>query len=227
MSDALIGLTTTFEMSTLAAPTVWTFIGEIFNLNPPAFEDATVDVTNFDSPGGVREFIAGLTEPGSASFEMNYVPGSASDLFLIASKGVTRHCRLTFPNGVIITFDGIRETYEPQIPVDDRMTANVSFKVDGEPSQSAASIPVNAVKPAISGIPQVGVTLTAYEGVWSPGGVFTYQWKNAGVDIGGATSKTYVPVSGDIGDVLSVVVTATNTEGNASATSANSAAVLA
>ena len=103
----------------------------------------------------------------------------------------------------------------------------MSFKVSGSPAQAAVSAPVNSVKPAISGIPQVGVVLTAFDGVWSPGGIFTYQWKNAGVDIGGETGKTYTPVVGDVGDVLSVVVTATNTEGNASATSANSAAVLA
>lgn len=226
-TQADIGLGTTFEMATVAAPTVWTFIAEIFNLTPPAFTDATIDVTNFDSPNNTREFIAGLTEPGSASFEMNYVPGSASDLFLLAHASETMKCRLTFPNGVVITFDGVRENYEPQVPVDDRMTANVSFKVSGDPVQAAASAPVNVVKPSIAGIPQTGVVLTAHEGTWSPGGVFTYQWKNAGVDIGGETSKTYTVVVGDVGDKLSVVVTATNGAGATPATSADSAIVIA
>lgn len=226
-TQADIGIGTLFEMATLAAPTVFTAIGEIFNLTPPAFSDATIDVTNFDSPNNTREFIAGLTEPGSASFEMNYVPGSASDLFLLDSAGVTRVCRITFPNGVMITFNGVRETYEPQVPVDDRMTANVSFKVSGDPDQDAASAPVNVTKPAISGIPQVGVVLTAFDGTWGPGGVFTYQWKNAGVNIGGEINKTYTPVAGDIGDKLSVVVTATNGAGATAATSADSAIVIA
>lgn len=226
-TQADIGIGTVFEMATLAAPTVFTAIGEIFNLTPPAFTDATIDVTNFDSPNNTREFIPGLTEPGSASFEMNYVPGSASDLYLLAHANETMVCRITFPNGVMVTFNGIRETYEPQVPVDDRMTANVSFRVSGDPDQDAASAPVNVVKPSISGIPQTGVVLTAYEGTWAPGGVFTYQWKNNAVNIGGATNKEYTVVAGDVGDVLTVAVTATNGTGATTATSANSAIVIA
>lgn len=226
-TEAEIGMGTVFEMATVAAPTVWTHIGEIFDMTPPAATDETIEVTNFDSPNRTREYIPGLSDMGSFAFEMNYVPGSASDLFLIASRGVTRKCRITFANGVIITFDGVRESYEPSLPVDDRMTASVSFKVSGDPEQTAASAPVNVVKPSIAGIPQVGVTLTAHEGVWSPGGTFTYQWKSDTVDIGGATSKTYIPVVGDIADTLTVVVTATNTEGSASATSAGAIDVIA
>lgn len=89
------------------------------------------------------------------------------------------------------------------------------------PTNGAA--PVNTVTPAISGVLTSGQVLTAYEGVWS-GGVdsYTYQWKSEGVDIGGATSKTYTLVGGDVGDNISVAVTATNAAGSTTATSAAS-----
>lgn len=85
---------------------------------------------------------------------------------------------------------------------------------------SAGAAPVNTVLPAISGVLTVGEVLTAYDGVWT-GGVdsYTYQWKRGGVDIGGATSKTYTLVVGDQATNISVVVTATNTAGSTSATS--------
>ena len=93
---------------------------------------------------------------------------------------------------------------------------------------TAGAAPVNTVLPAIAGIAQQGVVLHALPGTWT-GGVdsYTYVWKNEGVAIGGATSATYTPVSGDVGDNLTVTVTATNAAGSQSATSAETTPVLA
>ena len=90
-----------------------------------------------------------------------------------------------------------------------------------------AATPVNSLLPSISGIAQVGQTLTAHPGTWSGNPVFTWQWKKAGVNIAGATGKTYVPVVGDIAAAITVAVTATNSTGNATATSGATANVIA
>ncbi|WP_206377374.1 hypothetical protein [Sphingobium sp. TB-6] len=92
----------------------------------------------------------------------------------------------------------------------------------------AGTIPRNTVAPAITGTAQVGQTLTVTNGTWA-GNSATYarQWRANGVNIGGATATTYVPVSGDVGKVITCVVTATNSTGSASATSNASAAVAA
>jgi len=91
------------------------------------------------------------------------------------------------------------------------------------------AIPVNITIPTISGTAQVGQTLTAAtNGTWtnSPSS-YTYQWNDGGVPIGGATANTYVPVSGDIGDLISVSVTAINGLGpSLPATSAATSAVI-
>ena len=63
--------------------------------------------------------------------------------------------------------------------------------------------------PTISGTPQVGQTLTATKGTWTNSPTsFTYQWNRAGTPIGGATAATYVPVSADVGNTLTISVTA-------------------
>lgn len=83
-------------------------------------------------------------------------------------------------------------------------------------------IPANINKPMIGtdGTPAVGETLSSYPGTWSgTTAIYTYQWKNAGVAIPGATDPTYVPVAGDSGDTITLTVTATNGAGSASATS--------
>jgi hypothetical protein len=73
----------------------------------------------------------------------------------------------------------------------------------------------------------VGQTLTATTGTWTHNPTsFTYQWNRAGTAIGGATASTYVPVTGDLGNTLTVSVVATNSGGSSSpATSAATRAV--
>lgn len=94
---------------------------------------------------------------------------------------------------------------------------------------AALSAPANLQLPAISGVAQVGETLTALEGVWSNNPTsYQYQWVNDDSgDLVGAINKTYTPQVSDEGDAISVKVTAINAAGNATAESAPSAGVLA
>ena len=96
------------------------------------------------------------------------------------------------------------------------------------PPPPPPSAPSNTAAPKISGTAQAGQTLTASSGSWSgttPIG-YTYQWQQDGAtNIGAATSSSYEPVATDVGHTLDVVVTASNSVGKASATSAQTAAV--
>ena len=95
--------------------------------------------------------------------------------------------------------------------------------------------PENLALPVVSGVAEVGRTLSGSSGSWSgtaPIG-FAYRWQRcdgagAGcVDVAGATSASYVVVAGDVGSRLRVVVTASNGAGSASAVSVASAVVVA
>src|ERR1700694_5549737 len=82
---------------------------------------------------------------------------------------------------------------------------------------AAGSVPVNTALPTIAGTAQVGQTLTATNGTWTNSPTsFTYQWNRAGTAIGGATASTYVPVSADVGNTLTVSVVAANSGGSSS-----------
>jgi hypothetical protein len=66
--------------------------------------------------------------------------------------------------------------------------------------------------PTLEGTPQVGQTLTANEGVWTPfveG--FTYVWKRGDTVIEGAAGRVYVLQVADLGQVVTVTVTASTT----------------
>jgi len=93
-----------------------------------------------------------------------------------------------------------------------------------------AGAPANTLLPSISGIAQVGQTLTAIEGSWNGSPVFSYQWQeddSGWVNISGATGNSYVVGAGVLGNAVRVVVTGTNTSGSTSVNSAATADVIA
>ncbi len=92
--------------------------------------------------------------------------------------------------------------------------------------------PTNNALPVITGLPEEGYDLSTSTGAWAgPSLVYSYQWYNADPaseygpmgtpsEISGATSSTYTLQSTDVGKMVMVAVTASNPQGNASATSA-------
>ena len=92
--------------------------------------------------------------------------------------------------------------------------------------------PVNTAPPTISGSAQQGQTLTASPGSWSGAQPisFAFQWQRCDangancVNVGSATS-TYTLASTDVGSTIVVAVTASNTAGSASASSATTMVV--
>lgn len=227
-TEASIGYGSLFDISRDSEAT-WIPVGEVYDITPPNDTVDEIDATHMQSPNRTREFIPGLIDPGEASFEQNFIPGSASDVLIRELKGAGERvrCRITFPNGVTWKFSGWVSGYEPAVPTDDKMTATVTWRVTGPTVSTPAAAPANSLLPAISGVAQVGQVLTAYTGRWTNSPSFAFQWKKGGVNIASATASTYTPVVGDVGAAITVAVTATNSAGNASATSAATANVIA
>lgn len=102
--------------------------------------------------------------------------------------------------------------------------------VFGQPgnSQAASSVkPTPKTLPTITGTAEVGITLVATRGTWNGKPTsFHFAWARcnttgaACLAIGGATAKIYTPTAGDIGHTLRVTVTAKNTSGSTTASSA-------
>jgi hypothetical protein len=90
--------------------------------------------------------------------------------------------------------------------------------------------PINVSAVTIPGTaPVVNQAFTATGGTWNanPTETDSYQWYKDDVLISGATSISYTPVEADIGGILHVVETATNSQGSATSQSSDSLAVLA
>ena len=101
----------------------------------------------------------------------------------------------------------------------------------GVGSAASQAVPTNTGEPVISGQASVGSTLTATQGSWTGSPTsFAYQWVRCppsggasdGSDcavIGGATTQAYVVSASDAGSRLRVRVTASNSDGSATAAS--------
>src|SRR5215207_9309633 len=101
-------------------------------------------------------------------------------------------------------------------------------------SAPVGSAPVSTAPPAVSGTATEGSTLSASTGAWSNSPTaYTYQWLRcdqtgaACSSIAGATATTYALGAGDVGAIVRVRVTASNTYGSADGTSAPTAVVSA
>lgn len=226
-SEAKIGYGTTIE---LAVPTggTYTYIGEVTGEIGIASESTDqVDVTHFSSPNKTREFIPGLTDGGELTFDVNFVPSSATDKLLISSKGKVCGIRLTFPNGCQMITLGSRQSYERTSPLEDKMTGSVSFKISGEPAMTDPAAPRALVNPSINGTAQVGVVLQVDSGMFAGASTLSYQWKVGGLAVAGATGTTYVPVADDIGDPVTCDVTAANADFSITVATAATANVIA
>ena len=112
----------------------------------------------------------------------------------------------------------------------------LTLAVGAAPATAQLVAPANTVPPAITGAAVDMQTLTSSRGTWTGSATITYtrRWLRCAdttlescSPIPGATGSAYELMTDDIGSVLRVAVTATNSAGSATTTSAPTAAVTA
>jgi hypothetical protein len=113
-------------------------------------------------------------------------------------------------------------------------TAGSASLTAGPTAVVAAAPPSNSSLPSVTGTLQAGSTLTAQNGQWNGTQPLTYGYLWQRCDSGGANcvstgvaTSTYLLSTTDVGSTMRVVVTATNSAGNASATSTQTLVVAA
>jgi hypothetical protein len=124
---------------------------------------------------------------------------------------------LTWPSVVDATGYNIKRSLVPGGP----------YTIIGTSPVSPAPFRITA--PVITGTAQVGDTLSSSNGAWtnSPTG-YTYQWFSNGVPIAGQIANVFTVTTAQVGEVITIQVTASNAGGSGSpATSAATSAVTA
>ncbi|MGB7406789.1 MAG: phage tail tube protein [Pacificimonas sp.] len=136
MTNARIGLGTQFWLDDDGD--TLTKLTELTGITTPNFQREDVEATHFESAGQVREYIAGLIDPGEGEYTFNLVPGDDTDLLLQAAldDGTARDYEVILPTntaGTTQKFAGtcIVKGIERDIPIDDRMTMTVNVRYTG------------------------------------------------------------------------------------------------
>lgn len=134
MSNAMIGYDTEFRIKATPTASDFTDLEEVYSVTPPESSIDQVEVTHFKSQGRKREYIPALSDNGTASCEMNFIPGSDTDLLIegLVSAGHVVEAEIEYPNGTVVAFSCSVSGYSKGVPVDDRLTATVEFQVTGD-----------------------------------------------------------------------------------------------
>jgi hypothetical protein len=184
----------------------------------------------------------GLHSQGYASGVYSNPGSGIADLVSRLGSGYPEPDDIWFAN-----WNGQQTTSDPSIPSGDfanhqrlhqyqgghnETHGGVTISIDGDYLDGAtagfgtvsvaSAPPANYSGPSVKGAVKVTSTLSASAGGWSGGGIsFSYQWQRCAPgcgNIGGATGPTYKLAQADLGAMVRVLVTATNSKGVAQAT---------
>lgn len=117
-----------------------TQLSEVLSVALPNPQIEDVEATHMASTA--REFIAGLRDYGEGDVEMNYIPGSATDVLIRAAvvDGVTRSFKSVLKLADLsywkIEGDCIVKGYVRNAPIDDRLTATMTVRFTGSPTEA-------------------------------------------------------------------------------------------
>lgn len=120
------------------SPPAYVDVAEVTNITPYSASQDAVDTTHSASPDRAREFIPGLVDYGEASIEMNFAPGSPSDKRIRSFLGTKKRAKfqVKFPTSPaeLLQGEAVLTGYNPSVPLDDKMTAQATWKISGKPT---------------------------------------------------------------------------------------------
>lgn len=123
------------QRSDMATTPVFAAIANVTSVKAPEIKRDTYDVTAHDSADGWREFVGGLKDGGEFSLEVNYDPRVHDDLIADFDDTAPRDYKLVFPQSLgEWDIKALMTGFSSEEPVDDKMTAELTFKVTGQPT---------------------------------------------------------------------------------------------
>ena len=138
-SNAFAGVGAQFKRGDGASAEVFSAIAEVNSIEGPSMSADTIDVTSLDSTGGYREFITGFRDGGEVTLEMNFTRDGYIDMKTDFEAGTNRNYQIVLPDTGATTFDfaGLVTSLSMSVPTDDKVTASVTIKVDGQVTVSS------------------------------------------------------------------------------------------
>ena len=125
-----------------AANGAWVAVGSVGDIDGPALELGTEDATTHDSPGGWEEKVPTTLSGGEVSFEIGWIPSSASHAWgeagglpYMAIQRQVQKFRLIPPDpdytNKALEFNALVTKFKPKLPVKGKMQADVTLEITG------------------------------------------------------------------------------------------------
>jgi len=140
MSNAISGVGTVFQRWNSAIST-WEKWAEINSISGPSMTRDFIDVTSLDSTDGYREFIAGFRDGGTVTLNMNFTRDTYDDAKADFEDADAQNYEIVLPDtdSTSFEFSGLVTELPLEITADDKVTANVTIKVDGKVEVNSGS----------------------------------------------------------------------------------------
>jgi predicted secreted protein len=132
MSNAIAGVGAQFKREVSSG--VFTAVAEVKSITGPGMTRDFIDVTNLDSTGGYREYIAGFRDGGELTFSMNFTLDGYDDLLADFNSNTSHNYQVVLPDTGNTTFDfaGYVTALPLNIVPDDAITVDVTIKITGQ-----------------------------------------------------------------------------------------------
>ena len=117
-------------------------IAQVTDISGPGLTLDTEDVTTHDSTGAWEEVVATILRSGEVTLSIQYDPNAATHknaaggiLADLVGRASTTYS-LVFPSSPTVTwsFTAFCTGFEPTAPVDGALTADVTYKITGQPT---------------------------------------------------------------------------------------------
>lgn len=141
-TSAFIGHGATFGIGNGATPTeAFTTVAEVTSISMPSLSRDTVDVTDMASTERYRQFIAGLRDGGEVELELALTAAGYTALLAKYNQNAANNYKITLPDSPAssLVFSGLLTDLPGELPLDDKSSLSVTFKVSGKPTWTPGS----------------------------------------------------------------------------------------
>ena len=123
-----------WDADATSAAGAWVDVANITNISGPDASRETIDTTTLDSVGGYREFIPSLRDAGSISLSMNFKRDTYEQMKNDFESDVLQNYEIMLPDADNTTFEfeGMVTELPLDVPLDDKISADVTIKISGE-----------------------------------------------------------------------------------------------
>lgn len=134
MSQAITSKGTQMQLGNGAGTEVFTTIAEVLSISGPGEQVATLDATSMDSTG--KEYISSaLPDVTDVTFELHFLSNNVQHQQLRTDlrAGTKRNFKLLLPDTTTVAFTALVTALSPEMPLEGKVTQNVTLKPTGLP----------------------------------------------------------------------------------------------